>query len=251
MIRRDLPFAPLQPSKLQVVSGPPSPASPRSPFGLRPRPGSSSDQGLRSSYCSSTTFSETAKSDTAPVKPDAWTWRCHQCRSRFPLGATRRCLHDGHYLCSGVREVSRRSGRMKHLKSCSSEFDYAGWRAYSKWKRRANRYKNGTHPRNDGNCIFPSECRWSPESRAKRLREELGEVDEDNMSQPADAPTPTFDSILGLPLYGESLDFPEPTVSFAARGDHPNPLSSLPAGSGVPEPDAAHKGTFSELSPLF
>ena len=160
--------------------------------------------------------------------------------SEIYSGATRRCLHDGHYLCSGTREVSRRSGRLKNAKSCSSEFDYAGWRAYSKWRKQINRKK----PRNCGettdHCIFPSECRWSPESRAERLREdcavsELGEV----------GPTPTFDSILGLSLNGVPVEYPEPTVSFTLRSDHPDPLSSAPTPPEILSPSEI-KGSKSE-----
>lgn len=122
---------------------------------------------------------------------------------------------------------------MKHSKSCSSEFDYAGWRAYSKWKRRTNRQKLSQHEEIEDDCVFPSECRWSPESRAERLREDLG------ATLPAFAEigsTPTFDSILGLPLYGECVNSPEPTVSFTIRADHPKPLSSAPFESATSDP---------------
>ena len=144
---------------------------------------------------------------------------------------TRRCLHDGHYLCSGTREVSRRSGRIKNSKSCSSEFDYAGWRAYSKWRKQISRQKPRNCRETTDHCIFPSECRWSPESRAERLREdcsvaELGEV----------GPTPTFDSILGLSPNGVPVEYPEPTVSFTLRSDHPNPLSSAPTPPAILSP---------------
>ena len=163
MISRNLPFAPLQPSNLQIVSGPDSPEIPKSPFGLRPPPLSKRDHPAAPSN-SSPSSSKSSRSDVPPVKPDAWTWKCHQCHSRFALGVIRRCLHDGHYLCSGTREVSRRSGRIKHTKSCSSEFDYAGWRAFSKWKR----LLIDSHGEVSDQCIFPSECRWSPTSRAER-----------------------------------------------------------------------------------
>lgn len=226
MASRTLPFAPLQPSNLQIISGPASPASPVSPFGLRPRPASSTRNRPASPSTASSSPSESSGTDAPPVKPDAWTWRCHQCRSRYPLGATRRCLHDGHYLCSGTREVSRRSGRIKHSKSCSSEFDYAGWRAYSKWKRRVHRQNFGSQGETEDQCIFPSECRWSPESHAERLRQDL----EQTVSElPELGPSPTFDDILGLPLYGAPVEFPEPSVSFTVRANHPNPLSSAPA----------------------
>lgn len=229
MVRHILSFAPLQPSNLQFVSGPDSPASPKSPFGLRARPLSSPDRS-GTSLAFSTFYVVPSRLDFPP-EPDAWTWKCHQCHSRFALGVTRRCLHDGHYLCSGTREVSRRSGRVKHTKSCSSEFDYAGWREFSKWKRRFNCLKSDRHEESSDQCIYPSECRWNPEARAERLREEL----EPTVPEPVEVePTPTFDSILGLPMYGTAVECPEPTVSFAPRADHPGPLSSA-ATSTTPE----------------
>lgn len=230
MVSRNLPFAPLQPSNLKIASGPDSPASPLSPFGLRPRPLSSSRERPISPLDYSTPSSALG-TNAPPVKPDAWTWKCHQCRSRFPLGATRRCLHDGHYLCSGTREVSRRSGRLKNSKSCSSEFDYAGWRAYSKWMKQISRKKLRDRGETTDQCIFPSECRWSPESRAERLREDCA------VSEPGDVgPTPTFDSILGLSQSGIPVEYPEPTVSFTLRYGHLNPLSSAPTPRAILTP---------------
>ena len=86
-----------------------------------------------------------------------------------------------------------------------------------------NRQRLHQHEEIEDDCVFPSECRWSPEARAERLREDR----EATLPELADiGSTPTFDSILGLPLYGERVDCPEPTVSFTIRADHPNPLLS-------------------------
>ena len=38
---------------------------------------------------------------SAPSLPYPWIWRCHMCGSIYRLGITRRCLHDGHFFCSG------------------------------------------------------------------------------------------------------------------------------------------------------
>ena len=158
-------------------------------------------------------------------------------------GATRRCLHDGHYLCSGTREVSRRSGRLKNSKSCSSEFDYAGWRAYSKWRKQLSRKKLRNCGETTDQCIFPSECHWSPESRAERLREECALSEHDEVG-----PTPTFDSILGLSLNGGPVEYSEPTVSFTLRSGHPSPLSSAPTPPAIP---SSSELEFSEFEPVI
>ena len=221
-----LSFAPLQPSNLQITSGPDSPASPLSPFGLRPRPLSASD----SVTGSSTLSTWKSPSSDAPPRPDPWTWKCHQCHSRFPLAVTRRCLIDGHYLCSGTKEISRRSGRVKHTKPCSSEFDYGGWRVYSKWCRQVNRHKKRTGSAGFDHCVFPSECRWSPASRAKRLREEQEAPEAEPESEEIKL-SPTFESILGLPVYGEQQEVLEHSATFTIRCSHPNPLSSAPNGA--------------------
>ena len=112
---------------------------------------------------------------------------------------------------------------MKHTKSCSSEFDYAGWRAFLKWKRRFNCCKGGSDDDGSDQCIYPSECRWNPEARAQRIREEREATAPESREVQS---TPTFDSILGTSVYGATTELPEPTVSFTPRGVHPGPLAS-------------------------
>lgn len=100
-----------------------------------------------------------------PVKPLAWIWECHLCQSRYPLSATRRCLHDGHFYCSG--ETARPNLKKKTRgQSCSSEFDYSGWREWAEWKR--NVFGNledsvETQPcaKNCRRCEYPSHCRYA------------------------------------------------------------------------------------------
>lgn len=98
-----------------------------------------------------------------PPKPLAWVWECHLCRSRYPLGATRRCLLDGHFYCSGETDC-RNLKKKKRGQSCSSEFDYIGWRSMEQWKRKLR--KNGMfiiarEPEGCENCEFPSQCRYA------------------------------------------------------------------------------------------
>jgi hypothetical protein len=98
-----------------------------------------------------------------PAKPLAWIWQCHLCKSRYPLSVTRRCLQDGHFYCSG--EMDRPNlKRRKRGQSCSSEFDYIGWKEWSEWKRKVlSTLENGIdiHGTRKGcqRCEYPSQCR--------------------------------------------------------------------------------------------
>lgn len=108
---------------------PPSPFSPRSPLALalrqkKPRYAQRRDSGV--------------SLPPPPINPMQWIWKCHQCRQSYPLGATRRCLEDGHRFCSGASiSRSRRSGTRVHKrhKACSSEFDFVNWKTIGDWKR--------------------------------------------------------------------------------------------------------------------
>jgi hypothetical protein len=101
---------------------------------------------------------------TKPAKPLAWIWQCHLCKSRYPLSVTRRCLQDGHLYCSG--ETDRPNLKKKtRSQSCSSEFDYIGWREWGQWKRRAlGNLENGVEGKLCAKgclkCEFPSQCRY-------------------------------------------------------------------------------------------
>jgi hypothetical protein len=99
-----------------------------------------------------------------PTKPLAWVWQCHLCKSRFPLSVTRRCLQDGHFYCSGETDRPNLK-KKKRGQSCSSEFDYIGWREWGEWKRQVlGNLENGVGtkicPEGCQNCEFPSQCRY-------------------------------------------------------------------------------------------
>ena len=100
-----------------------------------------------------------------PVKPLAWIWQCHLCRTRYPLGVTRRCLHDGHFYCSGETDRPNLK-KKKRGQSCSSEFDYIGWREWGEWKRKVlGNLENGIEIKSRASgcqkCEFPSQCRYA------------------------------------------------------------------------------------------
>jgi hypothetical protein len=105
-----------------------------------------------------------------PREPMLWLWTCHLCRRTYPLGATRRCLEDGHFFCAGITEakmLSRKEGKKVYRRHtpCSSEFDYRGWKAWGEWRRRQLTLpdlRRGTPWTRGCGCFcdFPSECRW-------------------------------------------------------------------------------------------
>lgn len=97
--------------------------------------------------------------------PLPWLWSCHHCHTRYPLGTTRRCLHDGHYFCGGTT-VSALTGRpIRRHRACASEFDYAGWLDMSKWRRHraTNAQVRGSEQTAcrqscETSCCYPSAC---------------------------------------------------------------------------------------------
>lgn len=159
-------IAPLQPSGLRTLSGPGSPASPLSPLRaklhLPPLPSPRS-------IPSSPAFSCLNKAVDVPPEPMPWLWSCHKCHSRYALGATRRCLHDGHYFCGGIT-VNKVTGKTKKHKACASEFDYVSWEDYGKWKRRSAKDQSihswKQHCENE--CDFPSACHWKTRNTPKK-----------------------------------------------------------------------------------
>lgn len=100
-----------------------------------------------------------------PKDPLLWIWTCHLCSSRYPLGATRRCLIDGHYYCSGDSgspSLQRNVKKKKRGQACSSEFDYVGWQEWGIWKQRVTetQHQIPTDKRDCKTCEYPSQCRY-------------------------------------------------------------------------------------------
>ncbi|KAH7064614.1 hypothetical protein B0J12DRAFT_693048 [Macrophomina phaseolina] len=179
--------APFKPSNLSI---PPSPFSPRLPLTPPTSP-------TRRSSAASNNKRELPSPSTPPPSPALkWVWQCHICHRTYPLGATSRCLDDGHYFCSGATTVKTWRARanlkkkVKKHRACASEFDYSGWKAFGQWRRSEEAIRSATfgdatdlsdaaegqfyHPpvslmrtqkatthRDCWNlCDFPSECRW-------------------------------------------------------------------------------------------
>lgn len=166
--------APAISSRLAVPTTPFTPLSPLSPLFFLPISASYSPPQTKSS--SSTFLSSLLP---VPQTPLTWQWTCHACHTPYALGATRRCLEDGHFFCAGESVVRRRgkTRRRKH-KACGSAFDYTGWKRWGRWKRTR---RTASHIRSGGGrymeeqggekgtvkqkgcwqaCDYPSQCRW-------------------------------------------------------------------------------------------
>ncbi|KAB8346055.1 hypothetical protein FH972_023107 [Carpinus fangiana] len=191
---------PFRPSLLSII---PSPHSPLSPLGMlakvaHMRPTSQKASPFPSSPSSSRRASTISTLTPLPAAAYPWIWQCHLCQTFYPLGATRRCLHDGHRFCTGelndtnVRGERRRgaSYRRRRRKPCSSEFDYEGWEVWGDWRRgeiaareqlqSTAPYKKRRRSRTAGSavivadcttlCDYPSECRRSNHDLRRKHR---------------------------------------------------------------------------------
>ncbi|KAF2134422.1 hypothetical protein P153DRAFT_250341, partial [Dothidotthia symphoricarpi CBS 119687] len=153
--RRSLHISPT-PFKSSFLAIPPSPFSPRIP--LTPPPLAQKHTRYLSSEV------RVPPSSEAPSSPLAWVWTCHQCHRSYHLGVTRRCLDDGHHFCAGtttVKQWRKPVGvrRHKRHRACTSEFDYQGWKTWSRW--RGSGQKRSVNKQDCWNmCSYPSECRW-------------------------------------------------------------------------------------------
>lgn len=160
------------PFKSSYLSIPASPFSPCSPLTPAPKPRKQARNFSLSEQDTSTL--------PVPSTPMKWVWTCHACARAYPLGATRRCLDDGHAFCAGTTVIKswRTDGprrRVKKHRACTSEFDYAGWKTWGRWRRSVSSTMGNslgskparlimldkTKPKNCWtNCDYPSHCRW-------------------------------------------------------------------------------------------
>ena len=164
-------FTPLEPSSLRKPSGPTSPASPISPrtplhFPNLPSPRPKPPNAFK------------LKRQIAiepPPLPMPWIWSCHKCHTRYLLGVTRRCLHDGHYFCGGTT-VDKFSGKVKKHKACISEFDYSGWEDFGRWKgATTGQIVRPGNKHCEDECDFPSSCHWKEQHAVQKT--EIGFLD--------------------------------------------------------------------------
>lgn len=215
-------FPPFQPSNLRIPTGPSSPASPLSSPPLAARPPTLSPLSTASSDYPSLP-------SPAPPSPLPWIWYCHICHKHYPMGATRRCLHDGHTICFFPSEkVSKRTGKVKTRPPCATEFDYGGWRAWNQWRRRNFPSRQTKHKQRTRDCCrkcdYPSQCTNPNHSSPRTPVSEpflshspelaappASPVVNDPESPPASTgPCTTFDQLLG------SLEPVAPSTSSAA-----------------------------------
>jgi hypothetical protein len=103
------------------------------------------------------------------------------------LGATRRCLLDGHFYCSG--EIDRPNLKKKKKgQSCSSEFDYIGWKATEQWKREMRKsdwFLIAREPEGCENCEFPSQCRYVNHRVLGKDRRDSSEMTASDLGTPS------------------------------------------------------------------
>ncbi|KAL8943318.1 MAG: hypothetical protein Q9216_001161 [Gyalolechia sp. 2 TL-2023] len=176
MVGLRLDFTPAQPSLLRHAFTPRSPASPLESTAKRICCTKNPSDSDNSSDSASSTDSRTGNPPSSPYK---WMWYCHQCRTGYELGVTRRCLIDDHQLCYG-QPVKRRSKKgSKKNRACQSEFDYAGWQSYGAWKRSQNGQDSPDEVQAERNCAafcdWPSQCRWTRKQK-QPIQETVTEV---------------------------------------------------------------------------
>jgi hypothetical protein len=220
--------APFKPSCLSI---PPSPFSPLSPLTPAARHKKRTPSGLlRTSH----------ETEPVPAAPLQWLWTCHACRSAYPLGATRRCLDDGHRFCAGTTVVMKwrhdgQKRRVKRHKACASEFDYMRWKCWGRWKQaalmskpsaRTKRVEDGDNSDRSARkkdcwtqCDYPSQCRWG-----KRV----------GIHTPSPTPTRTTfsfnDSSINTSVLNTPINLPSLDDCFVTS---PSPDSSLEGTVGV------------------
>lgn len=167
-------------SPLRFASTPPSPLGSLSSTAPRPYPRISPKAMLTPGIPDSI---ENHITDVPPRTPMTWSWVCHKCSTRFPLGTTQRCLFDDHQVCFG-RPV-RPSNRKKSL-ACGTEFDYTGWQEWLMWRKNkqlwsasssmASLRDESTMGSRDcwAQCSYPSECRWKARDSMEVAKDKEG-----------------------------------------------------------------------------
>ncbi|KAI4103984.1 MAG: hypothetical protein L6R37_003546 [Teloschistes peruensis] len=203
MVQLRLNFAPTQPSLLRHVSAPRSPASPLETTAKHLR----YTLPIRLTGSASGMAPSTVSSGPPP-SPHNWMWYCHQCRTGYKIGVTRRCLIDDHMLCYGTT-IKKKAKKSKKVKACQSEFDYVGWANWGEWKRKETGKDSQAEeqPKRDcfGNCDWPSQCRWAPKQQIQPAvqpqQETAQEADPQSQSactsaDPSPGAKPTTDNVL-------------------------------------------------------
>ncbi|KAI4181144.1 MAG: hypothetical protein L6R41_006797 [Letrouitia leprolyta] len=189
MVGLRLDFVPAQPSHLRHAFTPRSPASPLESTAKRV---CYTKRTLDSDTSSDSTFPTISQTSNPPSSPYKWMWYCHQCRTGYELGVTRRCLVDDHQLCYGQPIKKRFKKGDKKNRSCQSEFDYTGWQNYGAWKRSQNGQDSQDGVQTERNCAafcdWPSQCRWTrkhkqplPESCEKPVEQVTPDTSEESV----------------------------------------------------------------------
>ncbi|OJD22296.1 hypothetical protein ACJ73_06358 [Blastomyces percursus] len=63
-----------------------------------------------------------------PPTSEPWLWKCPKCYEKFSLGATNRCLYDGHYFYPSFQlKRDRRCNKRQDCKNYAGMLDYTSW----------------------------------------------------------------------------------------------------------------------------
>ncbi|KAI4287930.1 MAG: hypothetical protein L6R35_002816 [Caloplaca aegaea] len=220
MVGLRLDFAPVQPSHLRHVYTPRSPASPLESIAKRVRSTYSSTCSDSSSDSDSSTASRSSRPPPSPYK---WMWYCHQCRTGYEIGVTRRCLIDDHELCYGQPAKKRSKRGKKKNQACQSEFDYSGWKTWGAWKRMQSGQKDEPLERDcSSHCEWPSQCRWArkQEQESQANSEEVVQeptAEDAHIAAPQAEELPIATSSEDVNQTQKPLDGPLATIATAAR----------------------------------
>ncbi|KLJ11650.1 hypothetical protein EMPG_13190 [Blastomyces silverae] len=115
-----------------------------------------------------------------PPTPKPWMWTCHKCYDNYSLGATTRCLYDGHYLCRNFLSKRNRQRKYKRQgwKICGNIFDYTGWENMRAWQKQWRQGQGAEEEWESGcmdDCEYPRFCKHmapTPPCMTERVRPE-------------------------------------------------------------------------------
>ena len=255
---------PFKPSFLSIPASPFSPLTPLTAYLPTPPPPSYLDP-------------KPASHAQIPLSPLQWLWTCHQCHRTYALGVTRRCLEDGHFFCAGLSPTinwrkSTNPRKKRAGRACGSEFDYAGWKAWGRWKRSGQKslvllenpesvaaslsatpLLSSSHLSNAGRdekqvkvkskkdcwktCDYPSECRWG---RRFGVHTPLTPIHPTtNTLSPI---FPTIDFAPAMPVPPPSESQPPTTFEGILRSENVNEFN--PVGSSTRKMEKKEKSDF-------
>ncbi|KAL9044677.1 MAG: hypothetical protein Q9214_002199 [Letrouitia sp. 1 TL-2023] len=241
MVSTKRSFAPLRPSNLRHVSGPGSSVTlPQLQRQYR-------RVSTSSSHCSLS--NDLIDSGNTPSSPLAWSWTCHLCSTSYGLGVTRRCLYDGHVMCTGSPPQKQSKRRNKKNSTCLAHFDYAGWQKWGGWKRTRHdsdmEVQKEHGPDCSKHCDYPSQCFWMQWQDSNFYSDD--KTDGSGISASSAIP--------GAPLVEEQATGWRSNLATIQEGKQASPTTDLSVGLGLDfdsKPSVLESGNYKpEDGPTF